>query len=153
MNSPLRNPKDFWAGVIYVAIGLSAIVIARNYGIGAALKMGPGYFPTVLGGLLALIGAASLLRSFLRPGEPFGTFALKGLALVTIATVLCGLLVRTAGLAIALPVLVVVSAYGSIKFRWGPALLSAVALTVFCILTFTKGLGVPLPIFGSWFGY
>jgi hypothetical protein len=152
VKSFVRNPKDFWAGVIYMTIGLSAIVIARNYGIGATLKMGPGYFPTVLGGLLALIGAASLVRSFLRPGEPTGTWALKGLALVTVATVLCGLLVRTAGLAVALPVLVIVSAYGSVKFRWGPALLSAVALTICSILMFVTGLGVPLPIFGSWFG-
>ena len=64
---------------------------------------------------------------------------------------LFGLIVRGAGLIVALPALVIVSAYGSIRFRWGESLALAAGLTLFCILVFLKGLGVPLPIVGSWF--
>jgi hypothetical protein len=152
VTSLIRNPKDFWAGVIYVVVGMAAIIIGRDYGMGTASKMGPAYFPTVLGGLLALVGLISIARSFLRPGEPIGTFAYKGAALVLGSTVLFGALVRGAGVIIALFVLVVLSAYASIKFRWGVSIALAIGLIVFSVLIFIKGLGVPLPLLGSWFG-
>jgi putative tricarboxylic transport membrane protein len=148
----LRNPKDFWTGIIYVAFGAAAIFIARDYGMGTALKMGPAYFPVVLSVLLILIGIISLVRSFIKPGTPIGRYAFKGLLLVTASTVLFGLIVRGAGLVIALPLLVIISSYASKEFNWKYSLASAVGLTVFCILIFLKGLGVPLPILGSWFG-
>jgi hypothetical protein len=150
--SPARNPRDFWTGIIYLAFGLTAVIIARDYRMGTALKMGPAYFPTVLGILLILIGIVSLARSFIRPGAPIGTFAVKGTFLVVFSTLVFGFIIRGAGLAVALPVLVIMSAYASAHFRWPPTLALAAGLTVFCILVFLKGLGVPLPILGSWFG-
>jgi putative tricarboxylic transport membrane protein len=114
--------------------------------------MGPAYFPTVLGSLLILIGIISLVRSFARSGAPIGGFAYKGVLLVVVSTLVFGLVVRGAGLAIALPVFVIMSAYASVHFRWGPTVALAAGLTVFCILVFVKGLGVPLPILGWWFG-
>ena len=64
-----RNPKDFWTGLIYICFGSSAILIAREYGMGTAVKMGPAYFPTILGGLLVGIGAISVIRSFVVRGD------------------------------------------------------------------------------------
>ncbi|MGH7768522.1 MAG: tripartite tricarboxylate transporter TctB family protein [Candidatus Binatia bacterium] len=152
MISPSRNPRDFWTGILYVAFGSAAVLIARDYGMGTALRMGPAYFPTVLGVLLILIGLGSLARSFLRPGAPIGAFAVKGTFLVVFSTLVFGFIVRGAGLAIALPLFVIMAAYASVHFRWAPTLVLAAGLTVFCILVFVKGLGVPLPILGSWFG-
>jgi hypothetical protein len=120
--------------------------------MGTAIKMGPAYFPTILGGLLILIGILSLIGSFRKAGSPIGSFALKGLALIVVSTVLFGLLVRGAGLVIALPILVIISAYASKEFRWLPTVLMAAGITLFCILVFLKGLGIPLPVLGSWFG-
>jgi Tripartite tricarboxylate transporter TctB family len=148
----IRSTKDFWTGVLYVFFGASAVLIAREYGMGTALRMGPGYFPTVLGVLLALIGIISLVRSFIATGSPIGGLAFKGLLLVVGSTLVFGFIVRGAGLAVALPVLVIMSAYASVRFRWGPSLALAAGLTLFCVLVFLKGLGVPLPILGSWFG-
>ena len=54
----IRNPKDFWIGLIYIFFGSSAILIARDYSMGTAIKMGPAYFPTILGGLLLTVGEA-----------------------------------------------------------------------------------------------
>lgn len=148
----MKNPRDFWTGVIYVAVGASAVIIARDYGLGTAFRMGPGYFPTVLGGLLVVIGLVSLARSMARAGDPLPPMRIKGLLAVTAATVGFGALVRGAGLVVALPLLVVVSAAASARFRWGPALALAAGLTVFCTVVFLKGLGVPLPVLGRWFG-
>jgi putative tricarboxylic transport membrane protein len=148
----IRSAKDFWSGLIYILFGLSAIVIARDYGMGTALKMGAAYFPTILGWLLVVIGAISVIRGFVIQGPPVGAFAIKGLLMVVGATLLFGLTVRGAGLAIALPVSAILSAAASSRFRWRLTLVMALALTLFCVLVFIKGLGVPLPVVGPWFG-
>jgi putative tricarboxylic transport membrane protein len=147
-----RNPKDFWTGLIYICFGSSAIVIARDYGMGTAIKMGPAYFPIILGGLLVGIGAISAIRSFVVPGASIGAFAFKGLTLVSVSVLLFGFVVRGAGLAVAIPLLVIISALASSRFRWRATLIMAVGLTIFCALVFVKGLGIPLPIIGPWFG-
>ena len=152
MRSLIRSPKDFCAALIYLVIGVATIVIGRDYQMGTAFKMGPAYFPTLLAGLLTFIGLISLIRSFLQKGEPIPAFAWKPLLLITAATVVFGLLVRGAGLVIALPLFVLMTSFASVKFRWGPSLLLAAGATVFCSLVFVTGLGVPLPIIGRWFG-
>jgi putative tricarboxylic transport membrane protein len=150
--SPSRNPKDFWTGLIYIFFGSSAILIARGYGMGTAIKMGPAYFPSILGGLLLVIGAIAVIRSCIVPGAPISAFVFKGLTLIIVSVVAFGLIVRGAGLAVALPLLVIISALASAKFRWRPTLIMAAGLTIFCVLVFLKGLGIPLPVLGSWFG-
>jgi hypothetical protein len=60
----IRNQKDFWAGLMFLAFGLAFAIVARNYQMGTAVRMGPAYFPTVLGALMALLGAIVLVRSF-----------------------------------------------------------------------------------------
>ncbi|MBI2313666.1 MAG: tripartite tricarboxylate transporter TctB family protein [Betaproteobacteria bacterium] len=152
MSSFIRHPKDFWAGVIYAALGIAAVILGRDYPMGSAFKMGPAYFPTVLGGLLALVGVIAVVRSFVKPGEAITPFAWKEVILVLAATVVFGVLLRGAGLVVALIVLVLASAYASVKFRWVPSIALAIGMTVFSILVFVKGLGVPLQILGSWFG-
>jgi hypothetical protein len=138
--------------LIYLAVGLSAIYVGRELPMGTAVKMGPAYFPAVLGWLLAFIGFLSLVRSFLQNGSPVPAFAWRPLLLITGATVVFGLLVRGAGLAIALPVFIVMTSFASVKFRWVPTLVLAVVATTLCSLVFVKGLGVPLPLIGRWFG-
>jgi len=148
----IRSPKDFWAGLLYAGFGAAAVLIARDYGMGSSSRMGPAYFPTTLGSLLLLIGVASLVRSFVVRGEPIGAIAWKGMFLVTLATVLFGVLLRPAGLVIALAALILVSAAASIKFRFDWRALSMMAgLIVFCGLVFVKGLGLPVSLLGTWF--
>ena len=128
------------------------MIISRDYNMGTAFKMGPAYFPTILGALLAVIGAISVIRSFIARGTPISAFAFKGLSLVIVPVLIFGFLVRDAGLVIALPLLVIISAYASVRFRWRTTILMAAGLTIFCALVFVKGLGIPLPIIGPWLG-
>jgi Tripartite tricarboxylate transporter TctB family len=145
------GPKDFWTGVIYVTVGVAAFLIGRDYPFGTAGRMGPGYFPAVLSVLLILLGVIAIARSFFQPGPPIGAFPIKQIVLVIGATVLFGALINTAGLIVALLVLVLVSAAASehFAFDW-KATLGLVALVVFCALVFVKGLGVPMPLVGTW---
>ena len=152
MNSLIKHPKDFYAGLMYAAIGLAAILIARDYNMGTSVRMGPGYFPTLLGALLIIIGTLSMIRAFLRQGESIATFYWKEIFLVLGSVVLFGLLVRGAGLVPSLILLVLVSAWASEKFQIKSAVLLAILTSVFSALVFVKGLGLPFSIIGPWFG-
>ncbi|HEY0846879.1 MAG TPA: tripartite tricarboxylate transporter TctB family protein [Noviherbaspirillum sp.] len=152
MSSLIRNPKDFWSGVIFVCFGLAAIVIGRDYSMGTAGRMGPAYFPTILGGILALLGLIAVVRSLVRPGEGIEKFAIKEIILILVAVLLFGFMVRGAGLVVAIILLVFLSAFASVKFRVMPSVLLAVGMAVFSVLLFVKALGLPMPVFGPWFG-
>ena len=149
----IRNPRDFWAGAIYLALAIVAIWIGRNYQLGTSERMGPGYFPTALGSILALFGAVSIGRSFVRPGEPIAALAWRPLVLVLGATVLFGVLLDRLGLLVALPCLIVVSALASRYSRLdATSVVAMIGLVAFCALVFVKGLGVPMPLIGTWLG-
>jgi hypothetical protein len=149
----IHNPKEFWSGVMFLAFGLAAVYIGQDYKLGTAGRMGPGYFPTILGGILAFIGLVEVIRSFLSKGEVMERFAIKETALVLLAVVLFGFLVRGAGAVISVFLLVLVSAYASRDFKWKSTILVAIGAAIFCVLVFTIGLGLPIPAFGPWFNF
>jgi hypothetical protein len=153
MPSFIRHPKDFWTGIIFLFFGMAAVILGRDYPMGTAGRMGPAYFPTVLGGLLTLVGLVGVIRSFVRHGEAVGKFYIKEIVLILLAVILFGSLMRGAGLVPATLVLVLLSAYASPKFKWGPSLLLAGGLAVFAVVVFVKLLGLPMPILGSWLGF
>ena len=153
MNSPIRGTKDFWSGTIFIATGLAAVFFARDYSMGTAGRMGPAYFPTILGTMLAVLGVISVVRSMLRSDDGVSKFPVQEIALILAGVVLFGILARGAGLVVSVIVLVMVSGYASIKFKLAPYLILAVGLAVSCALVFVKGLGVPMPMFGPWLGF
>lgn len=152
MPSIIRHPRDFWSGVMFLFFGLAAVIIGQDYPMGSAARMGPAYFPVVLGALLSLIGAATVLRSLWTRGEPMEKLAYRDASFILLSVILFGLLVRGAGMVVAIISLVMVSAYASSKFEWKAALILAVGATLFCVLVFVKALGVPIPVIGPWFG-
>ena len=152
MRVAIRHPKDFWAGLIFTAAGLGFGILSRSYEFGTTLRMGPGYFPTILAILLVILGLATTVRAFVIDGPPVQGLALKAILLVLGPIVLFGIILRGAGLAAALLILVIVSAYASSRFRWPIAVALSVGLTAFALLVFVMGLGLPIPVIGRWFG-
>lgn len=148
----IRHPKDFWSGIVFLFFGLSAVIIGQDYEMGTAGRMGPAYFPTALGVLLSLVGAVSLGRSFFRPGEPIGKLYWRELSLVMVAVLLFGFLMRDAGLVPATLVLILISSYAGQKFQLAKSVALAVGAALFAVGLFVKLLGLPMPIFGPWFG-
>jgi len=142
----IRNPRDFWAGVVFVVIGAGFAITALDYDVGTASRMGPAYFPLVLAIVLVLLGALVLVQALRSDGPPIDKFAVRATLLVLGATILFGILVRQAGLLVALPLLVVVSAAASVFFRWQTALIMAAGLLVFCYFVFIRGLGLTIPV-------
>jgi hypothetical protein len=146
MSSHLLRSKDLWAGLMLVAVGVAAVLIARGYPFGTALRMGPGYFPTVLGGVLTLFGLYLLARAF-RPGEAIeGGWSLRAMVVLPLSLVLFGVLMDRAGFISALAVLIFGAAAASREFKLVEVAALTVFLIVFCVAVFIWGLGLPYPL-------
>lgn len=156
MTSIVRHPKNFWIGIIFLCFGLAAIWFIQDNEMGTAGRMGPAYFPTVLGGMLALVGLAGIVRSFIgrrsEAHDAIGKFHIKNIVIILSAVILFGFLMRGAGLAIAAFILVMLSAFASDRTKLVPALALAAGLALFAVILFAKLLGLPMPVIGPWLG-
>ena len=142
----IRNPKDFYAGLLFVAFGVAAMVLSGSYPIGSASRMGPGYFPRVLGTLVIGLGAVLCLRGFRPTAEARPSWRWRPLTLVLASVGLFSLTAPWLGLALAGMALVFVASMASREFRWKEALLSSVILGLSAVVVFVFGLGIPLPV-------
>nr|WP_255434853.1 tripartite tricarboxylate transporter TctB family protein [Paracoccus sp. MC1862] len=118
--------------------------------IGTSLRMGPGYFPMILSGLMFLLGLVIFLQAFGREGEPMGPIAWRGIFFILPAPIFFGLTVRGLGFVPALFITTLIASQASVKMRPGYALLLAVLVTVISTLIFSYGLGLPFRRFGPW---
>lgn len=146
----LRHNKDFIAGLLFLALGVLTVFFARNYAMGSAERMGPGYFPTVLGGLLCLFGLYIMIRG-IRSGAPVqGEWGWRPLGLITLSIVVFGFTMEKLGLVPALMVLFFVAALAGHEFRFREVLLLSLLMSAFAAAVFVYGLKLPYPLFGSY---
>jgi len=131
---------------MFIGFGLAFALIAQNYQMGTSVRMGPAYFPTVLGGLLAVIGLAILIESLAAEGPKVAKFYFKPILFLIAALVLFGILLKPLGLVIGIAVLVGLGAFGGLDFRWKEVAILIVVLAIFSVLVFVKGLGLPIPV-------
>lgn len=142
----IRAPKDFWSGIMFIAFAAVALFAARVYSLGAAGKMGPGYFPILLGSVLALIGLILVVRSFVIDGETVSRIQVWPLAIIAAAVVLFGMLLQPLGLIISLALVTVVSAFASRESKPLEVAALACVLLAFAAGVFVYGLRLPLPL-------
>ncbi len=145
-----RNNKDFLAGLLFLALGVLTVFFARDYPMGLAARMGPGYFPTVLGGILCLFGLIVMIRG-IRSGEPVqGTWGWRPLGLITLSIVTFGFAMEKLGLVPALILLFFIAALAGREFRFREVLLLSILMSAFAAAVFVYGLQLPYPLFGSY---
>jgi hypothetical protein len=142
----IRSPKDFWAGLLFIAIAVLFIGFATQYRFGGLQRMGPGFFPTVVGGILAALGAIVAFRALAFDGPPVEQLTARPLLVTVLAVVLFGLALDYLGLAAAITVLVVVSAFAERKVHIGTTLALAALLVLFSVAAFVWVLGLPLQV-------
>ena len=143
----IKSPKDFWAGLMFIATGLFFSLWALEfYQMGTAVRMGPAYFPAVLGFLQVALGLMIFGGSFAIEGPKVPRFNFRPLILVTVATVAYGYLMKPGGLVVATAALVYISAFGGHEFNWKEVTILFVILILFSVLVFVKGLTLPFPI-------
>ena len=131
MQLEFRSNRDFWAGVMLIATGAASVIIARDYNFGTALRMGPGYFPSVLGGALVLFGLYLVVAGLRRNEKIEGNWPLRALIVLPLSLVLFGILMEHAGFIPALVVLIFGSAASGTEFKLLEVLLLAIGLTAF----------------------
>lgn len=146
--------RDFLAGSLYLLLGAFTLYIGAEYSVGVAGRMGPGYFPKVIGYALILLGAVSIIRSTLSDSGKFGGIAFRPLLLITLAIVLFAYFLHRLGLVISLAALLGVAALAAKDARFSPlGILLGVGLIAACAIVFVKGLGLPTPLVGYWLAW
>jgi hypothetical protein len=146
MKVELRNNKRFLSGLMFISIGAVGMYIGRDYPMGSALRMGPGYFPIVLSGVMILFGIFMLVQGVVKPEKIEGNWSLRALIVLPVATVIFGVLMEHGGFIPALITLIIISAVAGSEFRLGEVLLLALGLTVGSWALFIWGLGLPYPL-------
>jgi hypothetical protein len=149
----IRNQKDFWAGILFVVFGAGFAGIGSRYAYGTAERMGPGYFPTIVGLLLVAIGIGVALGSMAAKAEvdKVKKFAWPTLLLIVGPVVLFGLLLETLGLVACVFLLVCIASYASHEFSWKAALLNAAVLIAISLAVFVYLLELQFPLWPAMF--
>lgn len=156
----IKSQKDFYSGLMFAAVGIGFAVGATNYTIGQASRMGPGYFPLILGILLAILGAIISLQSFTSKapnGDKIGSWAWKPLTFVLGANLIFGLMLGglpsigfpSFGLIAAIYALVLVASMAGPKIPMKEKLVLATLLAVGSYLAFIKLLNLQFPVWPS----
>jgi len=146
MKLEFRNNRDFWSGLMFFLTGAAAVLVARDYPFGRLLRMGSGFFPTVLGVILMLFGISIMLKGLRWNEKIRGTWSLRALIVLPLITALFGVLMDRAGFIPALAVLAFGSAAAGNEFKWGEALLLTAFMTMLSVAVFILGLGLPYPL-------
>ena len=142
----IRHPKDFLAGLLFIAFGVAAIVIGSGYTLGTAARMGPGYFPRILGGLLVVLGLAIALRGLRLNGPSLPRWHWKPVVIVLGSVALFGMVLNYLGMVISTVLLIVAASSASHEFRFREALVAGIALAILAVVVFVLGLKLLLPI-------
>ena len=148
MKFNLHTNRDALAGLLFGTIGVMTYIGAEDYPMGFVERMGPGYFPTMLGVILTLFGICIFARG-LFSGEPVqGEWGWKPLILITLSILLFGFLMERFGLVPAIVAVFFVSALAGHEFRFLETLLLTLGMGAFAVGVFFYGLKLPYPLFG-----
>jgi len=148
----IKSEKDFWSGLMFLAVGVGFAWGATNYSFGSAARPGPAYFPFGLGIIMAALGAVILFKALVievEGGDRIGGIAWKPLAIVVGSVALFGVLLPWLGMFIALPLLVLTTALAGDEFHWGEAIANATVLTAGSWVIFIWGLNLTIPLWPS----
>ena len=151
MKVDLQNNKDFLAGLLMISVGAIAFYMALDYPFGSALRMGPGYFPRVLAGILMTFGLYVMVRGIKSGEKVEGAWGWKALAMITVAFVVFGWLMDRIGMIPSLVIMFFLAAFAGHQFKWLEVTILTVLMTAFAWAVFIWGLGLPYRLF--WWDY
>jgi hypothetical protein len=159
----IKNEKDFYSGLMFMAVGVAFAWGATTYSVGTGARMGPGYFPLVLGVVLALLGAAITFVAVTvetETGEKVGAFAWKPAICIIGANLAFGVclgglkvagatIIPSMGMVIGIFALVMISSLAAEVYRLKEVLGLATVLALGCYVTFIKLLKLQIPVWPS----
>ena len=144
----IRNHRDLWAGVMFFVMGVTFVYLSQQYQVGTAAKMGPGYFPTILGGLLALLGILIAVGAFAKSNQAaeLSPVGWRELVLILLSVALFALALPRLGMVLSIVILIGVSAFASHEFRLRDTIIAAIVLIAMSYFVFVKGLELQFPV-------
>jgi hypothetical protein len=151
----IKSQKDFWSGMMFVAVGVAFAWGASNYSFGSSARPGPAYFPFGLGILLAALGAMVLFKALTiesEGGDRIGAWAWRPLLIIALSVAGFGVILPRLGMIASLPLLVFIAASAGDEFHWKDAIINAAILTVFSWFIFIYGLKLTIPLWPSFLG-
>ena len=168
----IKSERDFWAGLMFIAVGVIFAIGATNYSMGPACPAndpcaanlwarmsqlsahpGAGYFPLGLSIILAVLGGFVLFKSLTietEGGDKVGSFAWKPLAIIVVAIAVFGAMLEPIGLLVTVPVLIFISSLAGDEFHWKGVTVAAIVLTIGSWAIFVWGLKLTIPVL-PWF--
>jgi len=159
----IKSQKDFFSGLMFAAVGGAFAAVSSTYTIGTGARMGPGYFPLVLGVLLAALGVLIAVRSFgsgPEDGDPVGRFAWRPLIFIISANLAFGACLGglpsigmpPLGLIVGIVILTFVASLASDEFNAKETLILSIVLSVFSYGAFIKLLNLQFPVWPAFLG-
>ncbi len=150
----IKNHKDFNAGLLFLFFGIAATVSARGYQIGTSAKMGPGYFPFILGFMLIALGLMISLKN-LSKGRGIrkrAVIRLRPVVFVLSSIILFGFMLLPLGLLLSTLLLILISSIASDEFKMKVALLNAFVLLIVVLIIFVYFLQFQIPVLPAFLG-
>lgn len=155
MRLSIKSKEDFLSGLMFIAFGLLAVIVARDYPMGTAMRMGPGYFPTYLGAILIVMGLIISAKSLATQGgtEPSHGFGWRPLILLSLAFVAFGISMETLALGFvpSLVILILISVFAGKEFHPVETTIMLVVLVIAALAIFIYGIDLPFQLF--WWSY
>ena len=153
----IKSQTDFFSGVMFTAVGAAFAIGATTYNVGNGARMGPGYFPLMLGVLLGILGAIIIFQSMVvetSDGSPIGKWAWKPLIFVIGANLAFGVLLGglpsiglpAMGLIIAIYALTIISSLAGDHFKLRDVLVLATILAVGSYIAFIWALKLQIQV-------
>ena len=142
----VRSPQDFWAGLLFAAIGCGALLFGQDLAVGALTKMGPGYLPRALSFALIAIGALLALRSLAIAGPTIERSLFRPQIFVLLGIIVFGLLIERFGLALTAIAVTLVASLASYEMKRTEMVALAVGLSIASVILFIYLLGQPMAI-------
>ncbi|HEV7435237.1 MAG TPA: tripartite tricarboxylate transporter TctB family protein [Pseudorhizobium sp.] len=153
MKSMTFDRANLLCGLLFIALGMFFALQSLTLELGTAFRMGPGYFPLILACALIILGSVILVQSIRVEGEPIGHIAWRGMFFILPAPIFFGLTVRGLGFVPALFLTALIASFASGKMKPLTALILSFCLTIFSVLVFSYGLGLPFRRFGPWLAF
>ncbi len=146
----MESRPDLLAGLFFILAGFAFLATAQSYDLGSAARMGPGYFPSAVAGVLILLGAAIAIQGLVARSEAIGgdsfAFSWTAAGIVLGSAVLFVVALSYGGLIVAVLVTVVSSSAAVGRAFHGQTLLLGLALAAFSVALFVWLLGLPIPL-------
>jgi putative tricarboxylic transport membrane protein len=142
----IRSPRDFWGGLVLIAVGILAIWASRDLPGQRGFAFGPGTAPRLFAGLLVGLGALVALVGLVTDGPRIEKYKIRGPVLVIVGILAFAGMIRPLGMVIASYVTFIIAILGSKEMRVLESIIAAAVMTVFCVLLFVYLLNLPFQL-------